>query len=144
MEIEFKLIRKFLSLDGLPRRIANLLIDCFTMNAQNRTPDHTTDDTSQNNQDSTVWLIIPFVGDLATQLRRCLVDSNVDIRIKKETTKLCFFRSIKDKTLPLSQSYVVYGFTCPGCSSLYVGKTDRTLLVRTQEHAITDQKSAIY
>ena len=45
IETEFKLIRKFLSLDGLPKRIANLLIDCFTMNAQNSTPDHATDDT---------------------------------------------------------------------------------------------------
>ena len=92
MEIEFKLIRKFLSLDGLPRRIANLLIDCFTMNSQNRTPDHTTDDTSQNNQDSTVWLTIPFVGDLTTQLRGGLVDPNVDIRIKKEDHKIMFLQ----------------------------------------------------
>ena len=95
IETEFKLIRKFLSLDGLP--IANLLIDCFTMNAQNSTPDHTTDDTPHNNQDSTIWLTIPFLGDLTTQLRRCLVDPNVDIPIKKKTTKLCFFSSTKDK-----------------------------------------------
>ena len=58
IETEFKLIRTFLSLDGLPKRIANLLIDCFTMNAQNSTPDHTTDDTPHNNQDSTIWLTV--------------------------------------------------------------------------------------
>ena len=35
-------------------------------------------------------------------------------------------------------------FTCPGCNSSYIGKTNRTLLVRTQEHATTDKESAIY
>ena len=111
IETEFKLIRKFLSFDGLPKRIANLLIDCFTMNAQNSTPDHTTDDTPHNNQDSNIWLTIPngpFVDDLTTQPRRCLVDPNVDIPIKKKTTKLCFFSSTKDKKPPLSQLNVVY------------------------------------
>ena len=109
-------------------------------------PDHITNDTSHNNQHSTIWLAIPFVGDLTTQivkklkrkLRRCLVDPNVDIRIKE---KLCFFTSTKDKTPPLSQSNVVCEITCPGS---YIGKTNRTFLVRSQEHALTDKESAIY
>ena len=88
------------------------------------------------------FLYIPFVGDLTTQLvkklkrkiRRWLIDANVlDIRIKEKTTKLCFFTSTKDKTPPLRQSNVVYKFTCPGCChSSYIGKTNRTLLVRTK------------
>ena len=150
IKTELKLIRKFLSWNGFPKRIANLLlIDRFTTNAQNRAPDHITNDTSHNNQHSTIWLTIPFVGDLTTQLvkklkrklRRCLIDPNVDIRIKQKTTKLYFFISNKDKTPP---SNVVYEFTCPGCNSSYIGKTNRTLLVRTQEHALTDKESAIY
>ena len=134
IKTELKLIRTFLSWNGFPKRIANLLIDRFTTNAQNRAPDHNTNDTSRNNQHSTIWLTIPFVGDLTTQLvkklkrklRRCLIDPNVDIRIKQKTTKLCFFTSNKDKTPPLSRSNVVYEFTCPGCNSSYIGKTNRT------------------
>ena len=34
-------------------------------------------------------------------------------------------------------------FTCPGCNSSYIGKTNRTLLVHTQEHALTEKESAI-
>ena len=34
--------------------------------------------------------------------------------------------------------------TCSGCNSLYIGKTNRTLFVLTQEHAITNKESAIY
>ena len=32
----------------------------------------------------------------------------------------------------------------PGCQSSYIGKTDRTLLTRKREHAVTDKESAIY
>ena len=98
-----KLIRKFLSWNSFPKRVANLLIDRLTTNAQNKVLNHVTNDTSHNNQQSTVWLTIPFVGDLTTQLLRslnvsfagrCLADSNVDIciRIKEKTTKLFLYK----------------------------------------------------
>ena len=44
----------------------------------------------------------------------------------------------------LNKSHVVYKFSCPGCQSSYIGKTNRTLLIRTREHAVTDKESAIY
>ena len=66
-----------------------------------------------------------------------------DVRIKEKTTKLFFFTSTKDKTPQSSQPNVVYEFICPDCNSSYIGKTNRTLLVRTQEHALTDKESAI-
>ena len=68
----------------------------------------------------------------------------MDIRIKQKTTKLCFFTNTKDKTRPLSQFNVIYEFTCPGCNSLYICKTNKTQFVCTQEHALTDKESAIY
>ena len=54
----------------------------------------------------------------------------------------------KDKTPALSQSSIVYKFNCPGCNSAYIGKTDRTLFERTEEHAYNNpnknDRSAIY
>ena len=41
----------------------------------------------------------------------------------------------------LSQSSVVYKFTCVGCSCNYTGKTERTLHERTVEHAYPNKKS---
>ena len=124
----------------------------FITEIKNKAPNHNTNDTPRDNQESTIWLTIPFVGDLTTQLvkklkrklRKSLVNPNVNIRIKKKTTKLCFFTITKDKTPPLSKSNVVYEFTCPGCNSSYIGKTNRTLLVCTQEHATKDKDKAIY
>ena len=43
---------------------------------------------------------------------------------------------------PLSQSIVVYEFPCPGYSSLYIGKTNRTLLVSKNMRSGT--KKALY
>ena len=39
----------------------------------------------------------------------------------------------------LSQSSLVYKFTCPGCTSSYVGKTERTLFEQTQQHAYSSK-----
>jgi hypothetical protein len=43
--------------------------------------------------------------------------------------------STKDPTTKEHQSSVVYKFTCPGCSYLYIGKTDRCLITRLKEHS---------
>ena len=50
IKTELKLIRKFLSWNGFPKHVANLLIDRFTTNAQKRASDHNANDTSHNNQ----------------------------------------------------------------------------------------------
>ena len=77
-------------------------------------------------------------------LRRCLKNINIEIKIREKTMKLCFYANNKDKVPPLNKSHVVYKFSCPGCQSTYIGKTDRTLFIRTHEHAISDKESAIY
>ena len=59
-------------------------------------------------------------------------------------TKIEFYCNTKDKTAVLSNLFVVYGFLCPGCGAIYIGKTERALYERTVEHAWTDNKSAVY
>ena len=50
--------------------------------------------------------------------------------------------NMKGKLNMLSRSNVVYQFSCPGCESSYIGKTDRTLFERTKQH-VTRADSAI-
>ena len=57
------------------------------------------------------------------------------------TTKISFFTNAKDKTPSLSQSFVVCTFTCPGCSCSYIGRMERTLHERTEEHGYHNKKS---
>ena len=53
------------------------------------------------------------------------------------------FTSQKDPTPKPYKSSVVYKFVCPGCNASYIGKTDRCLYTRINEHAKSD-KSEIY
>ena len=58
-----------------------------------------------------------------------------------KTTKMSFFTNTRDKTPSLSQSSVVHKFTCPACGCSYIGKTERSLHERTEEHAYPNKKS---
>ena len=49
---------------------------------------------------------------------------------------------MKNKLNKLSKSIVVYQFSCLGCESSYIVKTERTLFERTKEH-VTHVDSAI-
>ena len=47
---------------------------------------------------------------------------------------MLFFTNIKDNLNILSKLNVIYHYSCPGCESSYIGKTERTLFERTKEH----------
>ena len=51
---------------------------------------------------------------------------------------------MKDQIPKLIKSYVVYQFHCSGCNDGYIGKTERNLCTRKEEHACSDEGSAIY
>ena len=59
-----------------------------------------------------------------------------------KTNKLAMFCSNKDKLNPLNKANVVYLSTCPGCSKTYIGKTERNLITRLEEH-VEGRESAI-
>ena len=54
--------------------------------------------------------------------------------------KLSLYTNMKDHIPELMKSYVVYQFNCPGCNDSYIGKTERNLRTRTEEHACSDEK----
>ena len=60
-----------------------------------------------------------------------------------KTTECNSFTSLKDPTPKPCKRSVVFEFVCPGCNSSYIGKTDRCLDTRVNEHAKSN-KSEIY
>ena len=44
------------------------------------------------------------------------------------------FCNTKDNISAEQKSNVIYGITCPGCFKKYIGKTDRNLITRLDEH----------
>ena len=152
VKLELKLLKNITSWNGFPSRISHTLIRRFSSNALNK--NHTTANNFKDKDEPVaIWLSIPiYIGKKTSQilrffkrkLRRHLKNPNTQFRIREKTTKLCFYTNNKDKVPLLNKSHVVYKFICPGCQSSYIGKTDRTLLTRTREHAVTDIESAIY
>ena len=67
----------------------------------------------------------------------------VKFNICLQATKVSFYTSNKDRIPFLSSSGVIYRYTCPGCNSTYVGKTESTLFNRTKQHGWTQPDSAI-
>jgi hypothetical protein len=99
-----------------------------------------------------IWLPLPYLGKYGTRLTRSfihritpLLKLKCNFIIKWKTTNSNSFLSNKDKTLAKYQSSVVYEFTCPGCRSRYIGKTDRCFCTtcRIKEHSL-DNKSEVF
>ena len=91
----------------------------------------------QYSGDTTERLVKSCIKKLYKYLKK---DTNIKFILCYKTTKMSFHTNTKEKTPLLSQSSLVYKFTCPGCSSSYVGKTERTLFKRTEEHTYPSKK----
>ena len=147
VKLELKALKKITSWNGFLSRISHALIRRFSYDALNK--NHTTANNSKGKDEAiTIWLSIPYIGEKTSQLlrsfkrklRRHLKNPNTHIKIREKTTKLCFYTNNKDKGPLLNKSHVVYKFSCPGCQSSYIGKSDRTHLSQTHEHAVTDKE----
>ena len=96
-----------------------------------------------------VFLNVHYAGNIGDQLiKQCWrklkrrTNGNVNFITMYSVTKISFFTNMTDRIQFLSKSYVVYEFTCPGCTASYIGMTKRTLFQRTKEH-LSREESAI-
>ena len=105
-------------------------------------------DESTDNADSpevlTIYVRMPYYSDkglslLKSCLRKirsnCVKTISIRFRTQYDVNKIEFYCSSKDKTAVLCNFFVVYDFSCPGCGTNYISKTERTLYERTIEHA---------
>ena len=74
----------------------------------------------------------------------CIKTCSIRFKTQYDVNKIEFYCNTKDKTAVLSNSFVVYHFSYPGCGANYIGKTERTLYEKTVEHAWVDNNSAVY
>ena len=47
---------------------------------------------------------------------------------------MSFYCNIKDKVPHDQRNHAIYKIKCPGCNGYYIGKTERYLITRTNEH----------
>ena len=88
-----------------------------------------------------IFIRPPFAGIKGEQLVKSLVRKmkrflkpNVKLVITYDTKKVSYFCSNKDTIHDHQRHNIVYKITCPGCGERYIGKTDRCLLIRFNEH----------
>ena len=97
-----------------------------------------------------IWLRLPYAGyigesmlnRLVRKLKRCCKEP-VCFKIFYQTKKLSSFCKNKDPNPMYLKSHVIYKLTCPACNAEYIGKTDRCLRVRLDEHN-SDHNSAMF
>ena len=124
---EINLIKDDAAWTGFPEQIANSVITrALQANSSNTTRSKKV---NLNYSDETAERMVKScIKKLYRSFKR---EINVKFVTHYKTTKMSFFTNSKDKTPSLSQSSVVYKFTCPSCSCNYIGKTERTLHERT-------------
>ena len=69
---------------------------------------------------------------------------NLVIKLVFAPYKIKNLFSVKDAISNLSRSRVVYKFSCTGCSTCYVGETNRHLATPVREHLASDKNSNIF
>ena len=143
LKTEINCIKQFMSWNGFPLKASNMLLNKFK-NKQNRIPNEDDDKLDK------IWIRLPYLGKAGEEmLSRCLkkVRRNLNKPVKFITLwqykKISYFISTKDKTPKEYVSSIVYHFKCPGCNSGYIGKTERCLITRLNEHA-TSSNSVIH
>ena len=60
--------------------------------------------------------------------------SNVKFRVVYDTKKMSFYCNIKDKIPHDQRNHVIYKIMFPGCNGCYIGKTERYLITKINEH----------
>ena len=94
------------------------------------------------------WINLPYLGKKGEQLTSSLIrklkrsfKENIKFKMVYKTKKLSMFCNTKGSIPAEQKSNVIYRITCPGCFQKYVGKTDRNLITRLNEHGTkSDQR----
>ena len=145
---QIRKLKLFMSWNGFPTNIRALLINKLTRN--NKKNSRFDSCTHENIPKAKIWLRIPYLGkqgenlvrNCVRKIRRYLKDP-VDFVVIYNTKKISYFLPNKDKIPNLSKSDVVYEISCPGCGSKYIGKTQRCLETRLNEHGTRINKSVV-
>ena len=97
--------------------------------AMNRAPR-----THQTNRRHKSSVTMPYVQGVSEALRRVLNKHQVEVHFKPTNTVRQLLVAPKDKTDKQSKCGAIYHIACTGCSSHYIGETERPLKARMAEH----------
>ena len=129
-------IKTLMSWNAYLKYVRNFIINRLKSNVNRN------DNINSNKDDRKVIRInLPYLGKKGEQLTSSLIrklkrsfKENIKFKMVCKTSKLWMFCNTKDSISAEQKSNVIYRITCPGCFQKYVGKTDRNLITRLNEH----------
>ena len=128
-----------MSWNGYPSYVYNVILRKLRERKKN-TNGHCSN--SEDDDTPKIWFPVPYIGPIGekfakkciSKLRKCS-QKELKFILMYDTKKVAFFCSNKDPVPVNLQSHVIYQFDCPGCKAKYIGKTDRCLKFRLNEHS---------
>ena len=134
---EIQNIKKLASWNGYPKSIRNAIIK-RTLTKPSRQ-----EQLCNYNDMIKCFINLPYMAN-AKRRRNIRKEVQVKFVVTYNATELSFFTNTKDHITKLGSSFVVYHFRCPGCHHNYIGKTEKTLWERINEHGYRNKNSVIY
>ena len=125
-------LNKLMSWNSYAKQVSNSLLKRLNSNI-NKAKEQTADDCKK------IFLNFPYIGvkgDHLTKLQKLnkCFNENVKFIQRYKTNKLAMFSIIKDHVQFQPKASVVCRITCPGSYNKYIGKTNRNIITRMDEH----------
>ena len=139
---QIKKISLFISWNGFSNYISKALLQYLKSNSRKRSDSTSMNDVKNKNEKVTdIFFRLRYAGIKGEQLvKDCLkkIKRSLKIDVKfvviYDTKKFSFYCSVKDKVPHKQRNNIIYRITCPGCGEKYIGKTERCLISRMNEH----------
>ena len=130
-------IKTLMSWNAYPKYVRNSMINRLKSSVNRN------DNINNNNKDDRkfIWINLSHLRKKGEQLTNSLIiklkrsfKENVKFKMVYKTNKLSMFCNAKDSISVEQKSNVFYKITFPGCFQKYVGKTERNVITRPDEH----------
>ena len=139
---QIRKISLFMSWNGFHNYISEALLQRLKSNSKKRSDNTSMNDVKNKNEEvSEIFFRLPYAGIKGEQLvKHCLkkIKRSLKIDVKfvviYDTKRFSFYCNVKDKVPHEQRNNIIYGITCPGCGEKYIGKTERCLISRMNEH----------
>ena len=101
-------------------------------------------------KDNCLYFKLPYIGPFSITAQRRIKKlvstfcSDLDIKLVFTPFKIKSWFGIKDPIPAGLRSRVIYKFSCAGCSTCYVGETNRHFATRIREQLPSDKNSHIF
>ena len=139
---ELEKLKSILVKNGYPIKVINKEIKLFLSKKLIQQEQKLLDDKRK------IYLLLPYIGKAGEDIKKKIEElvnqfyPQVNIRVMFKTPlTIGMLFPFKDKTPFLLRSNIVYRISCKTCNAFYIGKTNRCLGIRLDEHKKSKESS---